>query len=153
MKKLSTAARQRIAIAKDVLKQIAGRRVKIKRGGFIVSPDTCTVCTINQKNIRTNQLPVCEVCAIGAAVWSGIRLYNKLSIRETTVCTRTATNWFDPKQARLIEIAFESGFGENRPRNDLERKAAQFGRYGELQATRAQRIFKNIIKNRGEFVP
>jgi hypothetical protein len=159
MKKL-TKSQMRVAIAKDVLKQIKAGKFRITVGRFAVLPGGSE--TYGKKELR--KMPVCNVCAIGAAIVSGIRLFNEIEITDS--CINNKESWemiqkfFSPTQAIKIENAFEQGSGCYSRSNwdwtgpDVNTdKAVDFGESFQNKTARAYAIFANIVKNNGEFKP
>lgn len=160
-----TAAQKRVAIAKDVLKQIKAKRLLIETGSYL---------SWDALKLRDERTPFskatltkpnkCHACAVGSAVASGLRLFNDgaLSVYvERDDAFSTLRRWFSRNQVIAIEVAFEHESTralEQRYRGDkfLNRAAAefQFRRSDIGKATqRAVAIFKNIIANNGEFKP
>lgn len=158
-----TAAQKRVAIAKDVLEQIATRRIHILQSCFFkdTSRGGSMPIVCDQKTLTQPHIP-CGVCAIGAGIVSGIRLFNKFSIRqdeETEELLVTASAFFGKHQSYLIENAFEVGHGAFSKWDLTEResegikKAIAFGKKFRYPKSRAVAIFKNIIRNKGTFIP
>jgi hypothetical protein len=168
-KKLSPA-QKRVAIAKDVLKQIKRERYDIKLGSFGSLPEyeyheDAEKIVANRKFFQKED-PRCDVCAVGAAICSGIRLFNKVSFTamglDSDLSYQLIQNFFSDEQAVLIENAFELGDGAFTP-NEIDEiadlpeidtdAAIEFGSNFENRTERAVAIFSNIIRNKGEFIP
>lgn len=155
-----TAAQKRVAIAKDVIKQIKVRKLIISTGQFCdIYDDGCPYRLGKKELLR--KMPVCHVCAIGAAIVSGIRLFNQLEIVDRDIDGNSQEDmikkFFSPKQAALIEQAFELGNGWYDDTFSYKDKgrytAVAFGEKFKDSKDRAVAIFKNIIKNKGVFIP
>lgn len=144
-----TAAQKRVAIAKDVLKQISARRIKIQRGVFVLSRLDNETAVYNQASVR--KLKSCTACAVGAAIVCGMRLFNKVE-RSLIDRPNALEEWFTPSQIQEIEWAFECGNGYFSQR-DRSHPAVLFGERYSGPTERARAIFKNITTHNGEFVP
>ncbi len=152
-----TEAQKRVAIAKDVLAQIRSRKFKIQQGAWAVwdyarnlNQDTLTGNT-GEKPLR------CTACALGAAMLSSIRLFNDCEIGgacgEYEVDNQLG-KWFSDRQRALIEYTFEKGKGMKNPWDDEdELRARLFYKKYPSAIKRAVAIFKNIVKNKGDFKP
>lgn len=151
-----TAAQKRVAIAKDVLEQIKLRTTKIKSGHYWNVGGDDFFGIVSKKTLCTETK--CTCCAAGAAVLSGIRLFNRDEVSPYNGATiyELPTTWFESKQLALIEAAFEPFGGAHMMRahaGDGYVVAVRFNRGIDGLTERARRIFKNIIKNNGEFKP
>lgn len=158
-----TKAQKRVAIAKDAIKQIREKRMRVAHGEYIIF---CGMEPIRQGNVDVVALSKkrpCKVCQIGQAIVSGIRLFNTCTTRSDISpdsAREMVTTWFNAKNASLMEVAFEGytyagpcGIG---PRliDDFERaKAISFHRKHKSHSTRSIAIWKNIILNNGTFKP
>lgn len=155
-----TAAQKRVAIAKDVIKQIRSRQYNIETGSyfeweFSLEPQL----KISKKSLSEKRR--CDVCAVGAAIASGLRLFNGSRYEEITKWNafHAARKWFTANQAIAIECAFETSasqwlatnFKGNKQLNIRARRFA--ASHGGTASNRALCIFRNIIRNKGEFVP
>jgi hypothetical protein len=170
---------QRIAIAKDVLKQIRAHRVKAETmtycrpydnnngTGYILNN---VKCGTELQTVFKEKVTECTCCAKGALFLSSVELYNKISVTPTmkakTYLGSSFENnrmvkhmraYFDLNQINLIEYAFERGEHVNGGENSAETKykAAAFGRkYPDGEDEKCLiAIMKNIIKNDGTFKP
>ena len=155
-----TAAQKRVAIAKDVIAQIKCGKFSINAGffGTIHGADgSRTGDAADQKFLKSKQFTSCEVCAVGAAIVSGIRLFNKVQINDGEITCGSAmglaTQYFTEQQVRLIENAFEMGNGNFADYSDDYIAAIEFGENYEEDEDRAIAIFTNIIRNKGTFRP
>lgn len=152
-----TAAQKRVAIAKDVLAQIQ-LNTRIESGRYW-RIDNSEVGVID-KTFLTRPHVACSCCAAGAVVLSGIRLFNrvKVSYFNPGQSDKVLNPWFSNEQMALIEFAFEKP--DRKPLAELlqdkwkEKEAAYEFNLGRLSMIeRAERIFKNIIANKGTFKP
>ncbi len=162
--KLSKAA-QRVAIAQDAINQIKAEKYYIKTGRWVnikiqTPEDLEEVPDIDQNILLNGFAPIqrkitCTCCAIGAAFLSSIRLANKAVITDGAVeslkeSVEQLGNYFSKDQIELIEEAFEKGFGYCHTDG---RRGRGFGCSYYDETERALAIFKNIVKNKGEFKP
>ena len=83
--------------------------------------------------------------------------YIKDSLDEKEVFSNGLNSLFSYSQLRLIEIAFERGLGAFKDYDyNLEpstKRAAQFGRKFKTEKSRLRAIMKNIVENKGTFIP
>lgn len=132
---------KRVAIARDVLRQLAAEKLVAMSGTFIgasgallhsidVIPDDVKMGAILPER--------CDVCAIGALLKCTIDLANNVTVGELRSevgghdyvlmyfenITPFMSNFFDLSQLRLMEIAFEHGEGGVVPETDEEFVAA-----------------------------
>ena len=156
-----TPEKQRVAIAKDVIKQLELLKIKPKLNSgyvdlaksYVGAPDA-QVCDVvaNQK---------CTVCALGGMMVSAVQLADKLRVSDIAsewegiasvgylgadICYDYLRTFFTREQLRQIEAAFE-GWTEIRgvPYKKFEPKVRG-------AANRMILVMKNIIKNKGTFV-
>lgn len=138
--KLSNA-QKRVAIAKDVLRQIQNEKFIPQAGKFVSVPDYDDFFVFQNKNASLQkmlpQLGPCEVCALGGLFLSCTNLNNKARVSAIMENVRPSQNFdntgeayqmndmflngkkfsndlnrfFSNYQLMLIEIAFERGFG------------------------------------------
>lgn len=139
-----TAAQKRVAIAKDVIDQVeAGKYVPFFGYAMIQGKNE-----ISQKVLKQN--PECEVCAVGAAALSAIRLGNHFEFPHahlvSTHIFKVLSKWFSSEQAGMIEAAYERFSRNGKACFDFEPSIAR-------GSQRIITIFTNIIRNKGEFVP
>lgn len=124
--------KQRVEVAKDVLKQLRYKRIKVTPGEYVSVPmpesevpalmDLGKNKREKSKNLAKKLFARkdCQVCARGAMFLSGIGLFNKLEISSSTgervgwnkfVLKDETLDWtrdnFGNEQAALIENAFE----------------------------------------------
>lgn len=134
-----TAPQKRVAIMKDVLKYIRGEQLSAKRGTWVKSKRGRKLLTgtdfkgnveikeaLDQKAAKGVQ---CDVCMIGACIYSTIRRFNEVKIEDAFLSTshyyeRHGTDqlqlgsfeeylrkFFAAKQLALMEFTFEAGSG------------------------------------------
>lgn len=153
-----TLAQKRVAIARDVLLQIRAKKYNISQGNFCLVLDWDKREPLGKTELNRKK-PVCKVCALGAAIVSSIRLYNKLNIIRGEIIPGPDIEdmllpFFAYDQMILIENAFECGGGSFSAESaDNKLEAIKFGEGYSNNEARAIAIFKNIIKHKGEFVP
>jgi hypothetical protein len=104
----------------------------------------------------------CEACAIGSVFLSSIRLFDKLKVEGVRTSYRaTMINYVEELQIftsdnlDLIEKAFEEGAGLNGGVGVQDEKENRFNTqyWNSLSSKRLARIMRNVIKNKGTFVP
>jgi hypothetical protein len=140
--------KKRIAIAKDVLKQVEAEKYLPTVGIYFYIDLGADVDPVPrgadvQKVLRSSNAK-CEVCAVGAAFASAARLGNNLfykTSREAIAMDRIFEGHVDS-----MEHAFEGCDSSN------TREKMFFKKYKDA-ADRLVAIFQNIIDNDGEFTP
>jgi hypothetical protein len=174
-KRLTAAvARKRIAVAKDVLKSLRLRRIRLKNGVYVNptsdaeektviaalrgAEDLGEVVGVLEKN--------CEVCLLGACVLSKARLFDRVSARYgsylggfcpgrdgTVLALRDV---FDDHELNLMEAAFERGWismiGDGRGRENAACGFAENVR-ARSKAALVRAVMENVIFHGGRFVP
>lgn len=166
---------QRIAVAKDVIKQLSTPLFKATSGnyfkvtnlkGFIKEPPSKMdelLSLFKRKKVQ------CNVCGIGACFAGLVRLGDKVlseDIFGINISNYDGGNSFEMRillrkvftseQLTLIECAFERETIHEDNTTVLYQKkykAAEFGRQYKLDKGRLIAIMKNIIKNKGTFKP
>jgi hypothetical protein len=172
---------QRVEIAKDVLKQLQRKRIRPTMGIWYKIPRVVNELVNANKEILKTQFhevmnagPSCDACALGAVFVSAARKFDQRTFHQATVkgefdssnrypnqggMLRYLKNFFEHKQLKMIENAFELGNGSLAAayfdkQNTAMNAAVRFGnRYASSATKRLQAIMKNIIKNKGTFVP
>jgi hypothetical protein len=165
----SSAAKQRVAIAKDVIKQIKLGKI-VLGGGYWSSWEPKKVADTLPLKKTT-----CRVCAMGA-VFAAKVLRNGSDLVNASVNDQAIIEdlkgVFTAKQLRLIETAYEGGFcgdgDSDRPSEKQEKRARGFYTahspvYNEnfdteddaeaMEQSRMVAIMKNVIRNEGTFKP
>lgn len=136
----------RIAIAKDVLKQM--RYWEVETTYFY-----STKITQPYSNLQTQLLTLpkksCHVCALGACFLSYVRLYDEVKTDNYggvmwPVIQSTLLKYFELDQLNLIEAAFELWFKFNIDFNNAY--------WMEEPVFRLRKIMQNIVANKGDFV-
>lgn len=147
--KLTAEQKVRVRIAKDVIKQLNSKKLKQRHNKYFMA--------VALPNGKRNTKKPCEVCALGSmfVVKYGIptELYGLAYEEGVLQCDAAMeadgklTEFFERRQLHLIENYFEGkviGYNDDDPyvEPDLPEKPWSI-----------RRIMKNIISNRGEFVP
>jgi hypothetical protein len=155
-----TKAQKRVAIAKDAIKQITAKSLTVESGRYVVLPNN--VAVLNQTSARRMKGP-CRVCQIGQAIVCGIKLFNETSTEsiegsETNRAMKLVTRWFSEESAVAMEGSFENQDNwvtENRVvfAYDKLLRIAAFRKRHKTYRARSVAIWKNVIRNKGEFVP
>ncbi len=173
------AAQKRVAIARDAVKQIRAKQFVMDTGTwcefapglpeqFFKTVDAQAMFN-GTATIKIPQ-PVCRTCALGAALVSSVRLFDRFKFSNTDVKTKEVTKqlgqFFSAKQMLLIETAYEQRSWDDRTRwcdlglypnnvmTEQENNVAQtFGLNYRRDTDRALAIFQNIVRNNGEFKP
>ena len=169
-----SAAGKRVAIAKDVLAQIKKHQFLISRGEWCEFGELPVIeakPVFNQSFLLKGKkieiaVPKCNVCALGAAMCSSVRLGNVAELEKSSSETDVQdqlSRYFSGKQMEMIEACFERrinegdelcDFGSGEEMTPSEEKSIEkfAGKY-DGDKSRAVAIFKNIIKNNGQFKP
>lgn len=147
-----TKAQKRVQIAKDVLKQLRIGRLKPKKGVY-VEPKTAINIKSVEPDIQVQKLikdKACKVCALGSLMVCAIDRFNKLKLSETSsyskldIFDRTyLMKFFSYNQLEFMEAAFEGWYGGG---CDLFSPKLP-------NKERLTRIMKNVIRNKGTFIP
>jgi hypothetical protein len=160
---MTTTEDPRVAIAKDVLKQLPA--LNPSKGTYVYKPN-------GNKNLHPNDQAQqhidqisedCQVCALGACFLSYIRLFNKITVDEITYIENsidpahhTVKNalreHFANEQLALIEAAFE-GFRSPADTTAVVKVIEDFYNKHPNPKKRLKAIMQNIIDNNGEFKP
>lgn len=170
----ANAAQKRVLIAKDVLEQLKAGKIKATRGcflrirslsGLLTNRDAAYKESLQATFLR-GDIEQCEACADGALMLSCTLFNNKYStgapfynldvwINSKKSMKNKLNVIFSRSQLRLIENAFEKGDGafQKFKKTPEAKKAIQFGRRFSTPKNRLKEIMKNIVKNRGAFVP
>ncbi len=160
----------RVLVAKDVIKAIDAGKLQTRTGVYVgLEWDKDDVVSKMEGKTSKQQAVIaqeeCEVCAMGACFLSLVKVDNKFDLRgkldksedglgkEEVVGRLKAV--FSPKQLALIECAFE---GKNASRvfdspEEVERAAVEFGEDAGGDEDALYATMKNIVKNKGFFLP
>lgn len=154
-------ADKRVAIARDVIQQIKAGQFIMECGSW-AEPCAPKKTKISQESLTVGQPLSCECCATGAMVLSSLRMFNVAvfkEIEEKHVVSHLRKH-FDEEQVKMIEHVFERGSGHlgfYPIDSDISGRVSAFIRRYPTKRTNDDKmaiaIFKNIIKNKGEFVP
>lgn len=164
-----SAAQKRVAIAEDVVARILLGKNQPEHMTFGQIPglkdDENGECIVDQKVLLSKEVAdkKCTACAVGMGVISGMRLFNKVEVDQSTddFDTEKLENWFSPSQVAMIELAFEeqdgtSHYGKHADATHGEYHhgaAIAFGLQFKNAKQRALAIWENVIRNNGEFCP
>ncbi len=146
-------AEQRVAIAEDVIKALRIGKMIASKGGYFIVQGTRISNNVNEML----QDGSCEVCAVGALFASEIMKTNEIVAYGTQVKSRLV-KYFTRDQIQLIEAAFEEDYTYCSNKTSVEEsiKASNFCRNKlKYYNTRDSMIviMKNIIENKGTFIP
>lgn len=173
---------KRVAIAKDVIKQLDAKKFLAKQKVYVEIFKTKKAYkegfdlfdnAFDQANCAIEEGKLgCTVCAKGAIFMSHIMKTNHCTVDQLNHNSdyddimRRLRTLFERKQLNLIECAFErsSRFYFNTEEDGAETlrtsettkiaiKGSKFGRKYNTTDKRMRGIMKNIIKNKGEFKP
>lgn len=170
----ATAAKKRVLIAKDVLEQLEAGKIQAATGSFLrinrFSAHVSNYDAVNKESLQAvylrGDIERCDACADGALMLSCTLFNNKYStgagfynldlwINSEKPMKNKLNVIFSRSQLRLIENAFEMGVGAFKKfkKTPKAAKAIQFGGRFSTSKNRLKAIMKNIVKNRGTFVP
>lgn len=162
-----TKRQKAVAIAKDVLKQIAAKTYKATPGVYVMQKIRRTP----PPAFSAKDLKKCEVCAIGSCFVSAARLggqkeFDRLittiqrdeygtggEIVHTKYLTDLPVKWdglapyFDAQDIQNMESAFEP--------QSFDGTDAATEKYKSVKdpTMRLKKIMRNVIRNRGHFIP
>lgn len=169
--------KQRLLIAKDVLKRLATKQLKPQQSVWVVPTADAKIGGSLQEYVKAKK--PCQVCALGGIMASFAGFANAMNFRtngwgdpvvwfQGQGIRNRLTKIFGGAQLRNIEAAFEKGNGLFRydrfPGAKIDEKTWQitspeiekikkFSRRYKSAKGRFRAIFQNIVKNKGEFVP
>lgn len=158
-----TPAGKRVRIARDVLAQLASKHIRPTKGIYMRIDNL-------DKSVPSRELKEylpeveCQVCALGACFVAAVSEANTFSVGQVPYgglgsyqTKEYLKSYFSKGQMTLIENAFETttSFGEPDDGVSFEERcvAMRFGLKRKTTEGRLQAIMRNIIANRGEFVP
>lgn len=161
-------ANARVAIAKDVLAALDARKITATSGsyGSILFDKPFMTGTVNVRETLPS-MTSCYVCALGAAAIALVGRDNNLDTEVNLGSFRMRIDddeyremlreYFSPVQLAMIESAFETQNYAYKEQVSLSNKNVQAAiSFADLESSDEQtmrRIFQNIIKNKGTFVP
>lgn len=154
----------KVLIAKDVLKQIAAKRIIASTGRYISIDNLDEDNNYEQLHEVLESTTVCEVCALGSLIYSRAMVANKIS---SDVMDGDDLDWdslsileqhFTAKELTELEYLFELGdWGKYAKEISVERKQEISGVREKLrllsEEDRLIKLMSNIIDNNGNFVP
>lgn len=179
--KLSQKKEWRIAIAKDVLKQLQLKKLEVGKGGYLFgNVGSCPTSGSVKEHLKEVKSS-CKCCAAGSMLLSFVKFHNKLDLseiidnnyysypttifninRENVVSSARLGKFFSQYQLDLIETAFEGyQFGEEHL-TEKDETAAEIFHYIYKKSKDSDyddyrnllmAIMKNVIKNEGIFCP
>ena len=162
-----TLSQLRVEIAKDVIAQIKMKTFEVSPGNYIT---TSLEFRKSLMDIEIDSLPRgfkiknCEACAIGATFISVFNKNNALSTNDlkdvisddnemVAYLSKPENGGFSSGQLRLMEIAFE-GREVCESHRDTRKALEFYQKHGVLGSGKLLiAIMKNVIKNKGEFIP
>lgn len=157
-----TTKQQKLKIIKDVVAHLETERIKAATGRYI------KLAQRRKLNVTENLHEVleksnCNVCAIGGMFASAVLLNNALQVKDLgddavdelnntgvdlPILTDYLSKWFDKGELREIETSFEKGnFGYGNS------QSVDFGKRYRDAKSRLIAICKNMLENKGIFVP
>lgn len=166
-KKLSKPE-QRVAIAKDALKRLETGQYVAQKGHWLSFlsdlydlPANASLQPLILQGIN------CKVCALGGLLGSRIALANAATKGELSFINSFSDDkvfpklrtYFTMEQLKQMEIAFELGRGSydywhwTKKKQQPYEAAVIFGKRHQDNTKRLKAILKNLIKNKGEFIP
>jgi hypothetical protein len=166
--KQMTPEKQRVAIAKDVIRSIGSEDTITPKPGTYLDNwnfDEARFYYSDKYNmeirdILLQDLPECSACAIGSMFVCAILRDDDLTLykfrekhgEDYRVKLR---KFFSQGQLDLIECAFETSYGYNRlgRTGKIVSQAVKFGMKYDNDRERMLAIMKNIVTNKGEFIP
>lgn len=172
-------AQKRIAVAKDVLRQLKLKFYTARKGNYfelgLLHESIEKAPKELQEALKTvkKKGAVCEVCALGGCFASMVNLGNSFTTKKAfggnsidefdtniddSVFRGFIRKVFSKKQIVLIECAFEkasfpASFENISEHTDEIEQAISFGERHKGDEERMVAIMENIIKNKGEFKP
>jgi hypothetical protein len=136
----ATPAQRRVMIAKDALKQLNDGSFYAKHGVYVMTSE----CHIERDEPLQPHLiehtPECQCCAKGALFLSSVRLNNKFNGSPDWIGNDEVLKVVEwpLRNLNLIERRFERQYSDDEPRKPNDRLKG---------------ILRNIIRNKGTFVP
>lgn len=167
-----TKTEKRIAVAKDVLKQIKARKYAVTAGTYCNINITCKDVGKDLQRVIKKQTEPCEVCAIGSLFLSKINLFNNYVLDEETISKSWIGNDIDlnfdslqenledlwtSREFKIMEMTFEGKdidcmFDDSEGKDEklIDATFAFYEKYSDPE-DRLIAIMQNIIKNKGKF--
>ncbi len=160
-----TDAQKRIAIAKDVIKQVNAKRIKPTRGIYLETKFAGSKITIADVGLEMElkalyeNMPSCNACALGSMFVCAVSKFNNLSIEEHINDGRKIEydkNVYDTIKVQEIYYGrpteYLGQFFSTAQLDELERAFEADKSWDPRSSTeRLIAIMKNIIRNKGTF--
>jgi len=164
-------AKRKVLVAKDILKQIETKKYDLRNMGWLNLPDNITEEKAAEIDLYKNfsKVGTCTVCELGACILSIGHLGNNLNLLEATAiggfdkpgtkAKKLIVKVFTPKEVWFLEACFEDGSSQVGKQVGYERTvkdiyiAEAFHDSFLNGKERAITIAKNIIRNKGKFIP
>jgi hypothetical protein len=161
MKPKLTKAQMRVIIAKDAIKQIRAQVLQVQTGNYLILPES--TFEIDQQTCLEQP---CKVCQLGSALVSAIHKFNHETAftihgSDSRSLVKKLKRWFSIKQMVMMEAAFEKSTAacqvKNQTNFNISRKLLDacfdFAGQNLSGVDLSIAIWKNVIKNKGEFKP
>ena len=175
----ASPAGKRVLIAEDIIAQVKAKRFKPRSGVWVQPVNASNTLDLEldhnfdgavsvRELFLEKKIPACECCALGALFMSCTLYNNKTTVDDFTeevifdfeekidsgTFKNGLTRFFSRSQLKLIEAAFECGFGAFRvaDKKTMDRVAKWEEKLPNDQK-RLVAIMNNIIDNKGTFVP
>lgn len=154
--------RRRVAIARDVIAQLATGKLVATSGIYVESPNLKTYdSNVELQSLLLPPTVSCDVCGIGSLFVCGIQRANKFTTGDAKaddgsgavsgrIAFKYLERFFDRSQLQLIEATFE-GWGSSQCVSFHD--SVRIVDDGEADKARLRLIMENIIANKGTFVP
>lgn len=160
-------ARQRVAIAKDVLEQLNAHKIEATEKVWVNINTWKANRPSKGSDLRTEivKAPKCYTCALGALFVCSVMRDARARVEDAyfditqevagpTALQRQLEKYFTESQARLIELAFERGNGwAVKAEDKRDQDAIRFGKQFPSEQIRLEAIMHNIVANNGTFNP
>lgn len=165
-----TPAERRVAVARDVLKQLNKKKiVASNQGDYVHVNGRVPTSVVDDTNTLVTEVfagTTCKCCARGAMFVSACSLFNAPKLSELRLDEKIKdlngrdlrlqeNQLFTRRQIDMIETAFEGwpiyNSAEKLPA-DFRNAAEQFYRANPSATKRMRMIMLSIIRNKGEFV-
>lgn len=159
-----SAPEQRVQIARDVIAQLASKRLVATPGIWLSGKNEGDLWTDKdiEKDVQLQDVlkkrKTCEGCALGGMFMCAVERTDKLKMNElidpySGIEEEDTVNYlsrfFDDNQLHMIESAFERGEGAHA----TDEESVDFVRDVEGASERMRLIMENIIVHDGEFNP
>jgi hypothetical protein len=174
--KTLTKAQKRVAIAKDVIKQLNAARFNARNGYYLIPNPVGTYSSFGTsilenikagtelQNILKKNIERCDCCAKGALFMSAVEKYNQCKVTKNmkendgrmfddSDITKHLRGIFSQDQLTLIESAFEGFYLDGEiANNPYDSPTYRFKRNFTQPDDCMRAIMENIIENKGTFV-